>query len=438
MLGDALPRLTNRRIVTSGFVVGTVAAIALYFAFPLGAPSGKQLPGVPSEDVPGADVPALQAGAGASQSPSSSSDAVTSGGDKKVLGVQVLMAPKSINATCLKDVTTPIMNWIAGVPDGTAIAFRPKGCYRIDGTIYLDGRKGLVIDGNGATFRATYSSVRTRAHWRLHYTDGITLKNMTIEGVNTSWTYSKYLEAQHGVWVSGSRKTTISNITVRKVYGDGVTISRGGHGPGTARPSQDVVVADSTFDSIGRQGIAVTTAVHVTLTRNRFDKVRRTVFDLEPDAPTQIVDDVVISKNRTGLYMHFFVASGGPGCGVNNIVIRDNDSDGGGIGIITRKKFACRKSGYLVENNTFRVKVGVTWDAWATFTGVDNITVRGNKILTDRHMPGVRFDGAGGKLLVYGNVFSGACEVYIYTGEGNGPVTAYDNTYKGCEMPTRS
>jgi len=62
----------------------------------------------------------------------------------------VYKVPKQIKATCSVPVEGQIMNWLATVPDGSTVQFGAGGCYGQDGTITLNGRRDVVIDGQGS------------------------------------------------------------------------------------------------------------------------------------------------------------------------------------------------------------------------------------------------------------------------------------------------
>jgi hypothetical protein len=348
-----------------------------------------------------------------------------------VLGSIAFNVPASIDWHCAKDVTPALQTWINSMPNGSTLAFRPNGCYQIEGTLQVENRKSLLIEGNGSTFRASTIGERNRNQWRIKLSHYITLQNIKTDGPNTAWVYNSELEGQHGIGINGSDHILVSGISVRETYGDCVMVSRGGNGNGNT-PSTDVIVRNSTCTNIGRQGMSVTMARRVTLTGNRLDNVRRTVFDLEPNVPGQFAEDIMISYNKVSFYNHFFVGSGGAGCNVRNITIRGNSSDGGGIGIKVAQNMTCHKSGFLVEGNTFHMNVGLHWTGWAAFQDTDNVTVRGNRILTTRGMPGVKFQDAGGSLVVADNQFPGACEAFVTQEMDPANVTAYDNVLNPC------
>ena len=62
--------------------------------------------------------------------------------------------PVAIAGDCSRDVTGAIQAWIGSVGDGSVLRFAPNACYRIDGTLRLDGRNNLTLEGNNATFKA--------------------------------------------------------------------------------------------------------------------------------------------------------------------------------------------------------------------------------------------------------------------------------------------
>src|ERR1700730_15470159 len=58
--------------------------------------------------------------------------------------------PASIPSDCSRDVTPNLLAWIGSVPDGSVLQFARNGCYRIDGTLRIEGRDNLTFGGNGA------------------------------------------------------------------------------------------------------------------------------------------------------------------------------------------------------------------------------------------------------------------------------------------------
>jgi len=322
---------------------------------------------------------------------------------------------------CLAEAT--LRRLVSSARDGRTIALAANACYRVDTTLVINGLHNVTIDGHGATLRASTQGTRNRAFWKIRAASNITLRNMRLIGVNPDGRYHADFEAQHGVTVAGSTSVVIEGLTVERTYGDGVAVTKAGDG--LPQGSDGVIVRNSRFQSIGRQGVSITKARNVTVIGNTFTDVARSVIDLEPPVASWYVEQVTIENNKTaGQYGNMFVAGGGHGCNMHDIVIRGNDSEGGGIAIGAPFE-TCHKSGVLVEYNTFHLMIGNAKSAWSNFYRVDDVTVRGNKILTSRRLPGVYFTEAAGSLVVEQNTFSGTCTAVV--AKDSAPVTESDN-----------
>ncbi len=241
--------------------------------------------------------------------------------------------PASIDATGATDVTAALDDWIAGTPDRSTITLAADARYRVDGVIQIRNRRGLVIEGNGATIVApddgsssepTQRSLagkwpRNRRHVAISGSTDITVRDLAIDGPDTDGAYDPALEGQAGFVIGGSTDVTLERVDVREVWGDGVYIGGG---------SEAVRIVDSTFDLIGRQGVAIVNGVDVVVERNRFDRVARSVFDVEPVRRWK-VERVTLRDNAVGDYGNFLLASGGGGENVTDLRLEGNEIDGG-------------------------------------------------------------------------------------------------------------
>ena len=337
-------------------------------------------------------------------------------------------------ARCGSDATTILQRLISSTANGGVVSLVAGRCYDVEGTLLVDSRSNLTIDGHGATLRSFTTGTRERMFIKVRASTGIVLRNLTLWGSNAAGVYNSDLEAQHGVGVLGDRNMTIDHITVKEVYGDGVTLTKAGGG--SRAPADGVTIRNSTFLTIGRQGISPVFASNVLITGNYFDRIARTVIDMEPDTDAYVIQNITIENNRSGRYGHMFVGGGGRGCNTSHIVIRNNDSDGGSIAFGVPDT-TCHKRDILVEGNTFRLATGSAKSSWAYFWRVDDVTIRNNRILTTRSLPGVQFLEAGGTLVVTGNTFSGTCEVFV--ANQSAPVDASANiTASPCPPPPKA
>src|SRR6476661_2696038 len=67
----------------------------------------------------------------------------------------VVVVPSSIIADCSADVTSVLQSWLDSTPDNVRLMLRRGACFRIEGTLKLVDRNDLVLDGLGATLKAT-------------------------------------------------------------------------------------------------------------------------------------------------------------------------------------------------------------------------------------------------------------------------------------------
>lgn len=115
-----------------------------------------------------------------------------------ILHAETLTVPATIPTGLDRDVTAELNEFLKSVPDGTTVAFPEKATYRIEGTLLLKDRKGITIDGKGATIRATdplpdygkkdnysgWKTVRTRSQWRVEDCEDMVLKNLRVIGAH--------------------------------------------------------------------------------------------------------------------------------------------------------------------------------------------------------------------------------------------------------------
>ena len=408
-------------IVALGLVgVLVAAAVLIPREFAVRSPSGTSAAAVPRAD----NARAITGHGGSSST-------------NKTFGVTATPRSSiraSVAAGCGIDATTSLQDLISSTPNGGVVNLITGRCYDVENTIVINGRNNLTIDGHGAILRAFSQGARDRMLVKIRASSGVVVRNLTLWGPNVTGVYVSALEGQHGIGVFGGTNTLLDGIHVKQVYGDGVTLTKAGDG--SRAPADHVTIENSTFDTIGRQGISPVFVSNIVISGNTFDRIARTVIDLEPDTDSYTITDVTIENNHSGRYGHLFVGGGGAGCNTSNIVIRDNNSDGGAIAF-GAADVTCHKHGILVEGNTFRLSTGTDKGWWAYFWRVDDVTVRNNRILTTRALPGVRFVESGGTLVVSGNTFTGTCDLYDAT--QSAPVQATSNVMASpCPAPPKS
>ena len=270
-----------------------------------------------------------------------------------------IAVPDTIDPTGETDVSAELGTFIALAPTGAIVEFAEAATYRIDAGLEIRRVGSITIDGNDATLLAPDDGATAdpprraqRSRWPRNRrmlaivgTDQVTIRDLTIDGPNPRATFVPELEGQAGVFVARSNFVTLDRIAVREVYGDGVYVT------GT---SQAVVVVNSEFESIGRQGIAIVQGTDIQITANSFDKVARSVVDVEPTRNAE-VRNVDIRDNTIGDYENFALAAAGGGPNVDDIVFTDNSITGGrGLSVFAGVPRQPR-SGLTITNNRSQV-----------------------------------------------------------------------------------
>ena len=220
--------------------------------------------------------------------------------------------PTDIAADCSTDVATPLNAWLRSVPDDSEVVFAPGGCYRVDDSLTLEDRQGLVIEGNGATFRAQ-TNVPTpetnRAQWRLDYGTGIVLRNMTLVGMNPEPRFDDVDEFDHNLFIRGSWDVTVENVHGRKAYGDFIAIAHGIDG--TSIPG-DITIRNSSAETVGRMAISCVACDGVTVENSVFNGIGYHVFDLEVEGDGWPGRGIRYSGNTVEQHGHAFFSVGTP------------------------------------------------------------------------------------------------------------------------------
>lgn len=195
-----------------------------------------------------------------------------------------------IDSTGATDVTAAIQSAINALSNGQTLRFTTNGTYQILGTLNVNSRSNITIDGNGATFVAPIDTVRdgtlgsaTRSHWSTNGSTGIVFKNMTIQGANPNYSngscYIPGWEWQFGINIVSCTNIEIANVSCGRTYGDAFYID----GAGSVTGCEDIYIHDCTITSAGRMGIAGMSVTGLHIERTSFDNVAIIAIDIEPD-----------------------------------------------------------------------------------------------------------------------------------------------------------
>lgn len=311
----------------------------------------------------------------------------------------VYHVPDHIDATGAKDVTALVNEFIATVPDNSIIQFAEDGRYRIDETVRVRDRHGLIFQ-NGFFFTDVksfpdwgYHRNRARSHWSIEGGSDIVIRDMTIRGPHPNGgtdasAYVMDLEAQHGINIWSTKHVLIENNVITDVYGDFLYI--GSQHGGWAL---DVIIRGNTLERNGRQGIAITGGDEILIEDNHIQDVRRSVFDLEANGNTGGATNVTIRGNYVGAKRLTWLANGGSGSNIRNILIESNTSSTP-MNIAVHTPEGHRRGPYKIINNVSTKGYGTPNAALMTFRRVDGVEVWGNvhPLQRNRNMHVARLD----------------------------------------------
>jgi hypothetical protein len=337
--------------------------------------------------------------------------------------------PASIDTTCNTDATAALNDVLLRAPDNSTISFQSGGCYRVDGTLTITNRHRLDIEGKGATLRAGTVGERGRKGIVVAASDDIIVRDLTVVGSNdragaTPEAYDPALAFQHAFAIDGVHRVLLEHVAAQRMHGDFVRI-----GGNTGSPSFDVTVATSHFDGSGRQGIAITDAERVLVVDNDIANVARSMFDLEANAPTNVIRDVRITANRTGAATNFWIADKGAGGNVGAIEVDGNTMEQatGGLVFALAPRTA-RRGPWILRGNQLIARNDVH-DAGSVgallFAYCDHVSIEGNRVTFPPGgvMPAIELRSST-DVHVIGNDFTGASQDIMADPSTNGVSTS--------------
>lgn len=290
------------------------------------------------------------------------------------------MAPASTGG----DDTALLQTWLDELDDSAAASFPANESYRVDGSLLMENRTGITIDGNGATLTATSTPDSGGAHLLLLGCDNITISNLTIIGENPdpgeNGGGSLGNEGRHGISLRSCTFVTINNVTIQDVFADFVYLGI----VSSDNPTdwcEDIDITNCTFSGNGRQGIGIVAARRVLIDSNSITDVRRACIDLEPNATTGGAENITISNNTTANVRLRWLASGGYGGSVSDIIVSNNTCTSGKMGVAVEPPTGTRRGPFTFTGNTATDPQDgpANGQIWG-FLNCDGVTVTGNTV----------------------------------------------------------
>jgi hypothetical protein len=187
---------------------------------------------------------------------------------------------------------------VDSVPDRSTIRF-PRGArYRIDGTLEWRGRRGVTLDGNGASLVATTRGGPNRAHVRLVDGGAWTIRRLRIVGANPDGGhFDPAYQWQHGIDLRGVDGARLERLMISDVYGDDIYV---GLSPISGRWSRHIGIRRTTGVRSGRMAIAITAGRQVEVDGGTWSWPGLSTFDIEPNGAPGGADRILIQNAIVG------------------------------------------------------------------------------------------------------------------------------------------
>jgi IPT/TIG domain-containing protein len=292
-------------------------------------------------------------------------------------GAETTFTAPPMARDCSADVTQAITSWIASVPDNSVLDFDSGACYRIEGTIEVTNRNGLVFDGNGSTFRATTTNAPSyRAQWRLTRGSGLVLRDMILRGADpTPGTLDDALQHQHGVDLRGTAGVELDRVRISDTYGDCVYVGQPWNTVNTW--TSNVHMHDSSCTGAGRNGVAVVAGRDVRIETSSFARVGLNTFGLEPNGAGFGARNVTITRNQVGAVAYSVLAalSDSP---IENVTFSQNTLVGKAMVIAALPPSGRRYVDFEIVGNVSDTGHNAPGSTAMQFVRIDGLTVTGN------------------------------------------------------------
>jgi hypothetical protein len=289
------------------------------------------------------------------------------------------IVPASIDATGSADASGPLNAWLRTVPNGSTIAFRARGVYRMNRGLQVHGRQNLTFIGQGATLRSYGNDGWQSSLFILTASSGIKVSGFRLIG--NSPTPGNLLfgrEYAHAFYVFGSRSVDISGVVIDRVWGDAVAIEDWADG---------VSFHDSRVVTVGRNGVSIMAGRNIRVERVAFNRTGGSFLDIEPWQSTGGAHNVLFANNTGGTrgvtdpswgVGMLFAADGVVGSQVSYVKVNNNVLTGSTITAQVTNR--TRRQNIEMRNNVSRVTAssGPYGGPILNFAHIDGLVVTGN------------------------------------------------------------
>ena len=219
----------------------------------------------------------------------------------------------------------------------------PKGaCWDVETPITIQGKTGITIHGNGATFYQRHSPVDSYSPVFQFYQDtNVSLSNATVIG---AYDGTNNDEAQYGVVFEADNGITLNHDSFANIAGDFIYAAPPNDVPSQSL-NQNITIENSVFNTGGYHGLTLESVNGFTFTGNLIYNVFIDAIDMEYDDFSSGInsdgsafqagqDNINISNNVWNGWggSDWFVSDQGqtPGVQAQHVILASNTLNGNG------------------------------------------------------------------------------------------------------------
>ena len=206
--------------------------------------------------------------------------------------------PASFDTTCSQPATPNLQTYLDSLPDGSVFRSSTTACYLVPLGIVLTHPITIV----GGTF---YDTTDTRTAGTLDNslkpiilikgTSRVSLSGVTAMGTNIGGDFAHRLVGQAGIKIMSSNNVTLTDVTAKNTYGDGLELVANFGNP-VDTPVTGLSVEGFTTINAGRQGVTLAEVSSSVLNHVNVINPADAGFDFESDLAGVGSDNVTISN----------------------------------------------------------------------------------------------------------------------------------------------
>ena len=210
----------------------------------------------------------------------------------------------TFDTTCTQPATPGLQTYLDSLPAGSTFTSSSTACYLVPTGILLT--KSIKIVG-GTFFDPTNAlgtvpgQMTPKPIILIKDTSFVSVSDVSVLGVNTDGSYHPHLVNQSGIELKSATDVTLTNITSKNTFGDGLELVE----DMTHVPVTRLQVEGYTIIGAGRQAVTLAEVSHSVLDHVNIVSSADAGFDFESDIPWLGSDTVTISNctNNRGFNM---------------------------------------------------------------------------------------------------------------------------------------